>query len=67
MEITRKSIWSGIERTKTLDVTQEQLDRITSGEHIQNVLYHLSEDDREFILSGMTQDEWDECFKDDDE
>lgn len=62
MQITRTSFSSGITRTKDLDVTPEQLQRIQNGEHIQNVLRHLSDDDREFILTGMTSEEWDETF-----
>lgn len=66
MEITRKSAYSGIIRTKELDITSEQALRINDGEHIQNVLPHLSEDDREFILTGIVQSEWDEMFKEDE-
>lgn len=66
MEITRTSIASGITRTRELDVTPEQLLRIDYGERIQNVLHHLSDDDREFILTGMTQEEWDATFNEED-
>jgi hypothetical protein len=65
MKITMTSVASGITRTKDLDVTQEQINRINAGEHIQNVLPHLSSDDREFMLTGITADKWDELFNED--
>jgi hypothetical protein len=66
MQITRKSIISGIERTKDLDISEEQYNRWkTTGLLIQDAFPNLSEDDREFILTGITSDEWDKTFKDD--
>jgi len=67
MEITRKSIFSGKESTMDLDVTEEQLIRWTHGELIQNVMPHLSDDEREFMMTGSTPEEWEEMFGDDDE
>jgi hypothetical protein len=34
---------------------------------IQDLMPYLSDNDREFILSGITPDEWDEMFADTDE
>lgn len=63
MKITRKSRVSGIERTKEFpSVTEEQMERWDHGELIQNVFPELSDDDREFIMTGITPDEWDELF-----
>lgn len=60
MKITRTSIISGITRTREIDVTEEQLmEYINSGRPIQTVLPYLSADDREFIISGITPEEWD--------
>lgn len=64
MIITRKSIISGIERTKEINVTEEELSRITNGEHIQNVVPHLSPSDREFIMTGITDQEWEDNLPD---
>lgn len=66
MEITRKSLFSGVVRTRELDVTQEQIDEWENGALIQNVFPHLSEDDREFLMTGMTADEWDALTKEED-
>lgn len=60
MKIIRVSKWSGIERTREIDITQEQLDRWIGGEVIQKVVPHLSDSDREFIISGMTDEEWED-------
>lgn len=65
MKITRKSAYSGITRTKELDITSDQALRINEGELIQAVLPHLSSDDREFLLTGIIKSEWDELFKED--
>lgn len=62
MLITRKSQLSGIERTIDLPITQAELDRNTNGELAQRVWPHLSGGDREFIISGITNEEWDKAF-----
>ena len=59
MLITRVSQMSGIERTRDIDVTEEQLKQWQDGEMIQKVMPHLSLDDREFLITGITQEEWD--------
>lgn len=62
MIITRTSLISGIVRNRDLPVTEEQLRRWQAGEVAQRAFPHLSADDREFIISGCTQEEWDEAF-----
>ena len=63
MQITRTSILTGIEHTREIPVTQEQLSHWeTSGELIQNALPDLSADDRECLLTGITPEEWNEEF-----
>ena len=42
----------------SLDVTQEQFERYQAGELVQNAFPHLSFDEREFIISGITPEEW---------
>ena len=60
MIIERKSVISGIVRQRDLDVTLEQIDRWKGGELIQNVFPHLSPADREFIVTGTTDEEWEQ-------
>ena len=67
MIIVRKSPLTGIVSERDLPVTQEQLDRIDNGEYIQNVLPYLSSGDREFILTGYTEQDWEAMFPSDDE
>ncbi len=58
-------MFSGVKRTKELDITQEQMDAYNAGALIQNAMPQLSADDREFILTGATKEEWDEAFPED--
>ncbi len=66
MEITRTSISTGITRTRNLDVTPEQIDAyLIKGELLQNAFPHLSAGDREFIKTGIPDEEWAETFGED--
>lgn len=62
MKITKVSIFSGIERTLDLDITQEQYDRWRNGEMIQNAMPNLSSDEREFLLTGSWDGEFDKAM-----
>lgn len=68
MKITKVSMLSGVEHTMDLDVTQEQLDRWQSGhELIQNVMPHLTASEREFLMTGSMDNEWEDAFGEDEE
>jgi len=58
MLIKKKSVITGIERERDLDVTQEQFDAWENGVLIQEAFPNLSSDDREFIMTGIVQEEW---------
>jgi len=62
MNITRTSIFTNITRTLDLPVTQEQINNYANGTLLQNAFPNLSPDDREFIKSGVTGEEWNELF-----
>lgn len=62
MKITRESLYSGATSSKDIDITEEQLAAWQQGELIQNVAPHLSDHDREFIMTGITPEEWDAVF-----
>ena len=62
MMITKKSMFSGQAHTMDLPVTRAQLDRWQGGELIQDVFPFLSRAEREFIVTGVTPDEWDKEF-----
>ena len=68
MLITRTSMLSGITRTRELPVTQKQMDIYEhTDEKIQDVFPELSAGDREFIMTGITDEEWDAAFKEPEE
>lgn len=68
MQITKRSTCSGKEHTLEIPVTQDQLDGWKqSGKHIQDALPHLTPDEREFLISGCTAEEFDTMFADDEE
>jgi|TARA_R110002033_G_scaffold82002_2_gene132844 hypothetical protein len=58
MKITRRSLITHDEHTQEIDVTQQQLDRWTDGELIQNAAPRLTKEEREFLMTGITADEW---------
>lgn len=64
MKITRQSIISGIERTLEIPVDPEDFIIWQSGQcNIQEIMPYLSDDHREFILSGITPEEWNTAFE----
>jgi hypothetical protein len=67
MLITRTSQLSGKTTTLNLDVTQEQIERfdmrLITGEYVQTIFPELPKEEREFILTGITPQEWDSIFK----
>ena len=58
MQITRTSIMSGKTRTMELPVTRDMLIQWERGVLIQDAMPHLSPDEREFLMTGITPDEW---------
>ena len=62
MLITRTSIFSGKTRTKEINVNQSQIDKWVAGMLIQDAMPNVSVDEREFIMTGSTPEEWDSTF-----
>ena len=62
MLITKTSILSGKTRTKEINVNQSQIDKWVAGMLIQDVMPNVSVDEREFIMTGSTPEEWDLYF-----
>ena len=62
MKIKRTSPITGITRTRDIDVTKEQLVRWEAGALIQDAIGHLSVQDREYLITGITDDEWQREF-----
>jgi len=67
MKVFRTSPFSGKEHSLDLPITEAQLERWIGGELIQNVFPNLTADEREFLMTGITAAEWEECFGPGDE
>jgi hypothetical protein len=59
---TRISPVTGKTNTRVLEIAQSDLVRYAQGESIQNCFPYLSGVDREFIISGCTDEDWKELF-----
>lgn len=63
MLVTRKSILTGRVHTRDLPITQEQLWDIEAREKpIQLAAPYLTAEHREFLLTGITPDEWNQAM-----
>lgn len=62
MQITRTSPFTGKLHIREIDVTEAQLEAWQGGQLIQEAMPHLSVDDREFLMTGITPEEWSEAF-----
>ena len=66
MNITKISSLTGIEHTLNINITQDELLRIenrrNSTELIQNIVPNLSMEEREFLMTGITNEEWVRAF-----
>lgn len=59
MIIRRKSSWSGIVRTKDINCNPKDYEMWEKGYlNMQDALGYLQQEDRDFILSGITSEEW---------
>lgn len=59
MIIERTSELSGVTRTMEIDVCPQQIKEWEEGSLIQDVMPNLTPDEREFIMTGITSEEWD--------
>lgn len=66
-KVTRQSPLTNGPVTRTLPLTLDQYSRWERGELIQIALPHLTPDEREFLLTGMSEEEWKTNFSDDEE
>jgi len=58
MLITKTSVMTGEKNEMLLPVTNEQIERWEGGALIQDVFPHLTPSEREFLISGVTPEEW---------
>jgi hypothetical protein len=63
MKITRTSMLTGKMHTAEINVDPADLAAyMRGGDLIQNALPHLTAGEREFIMNGITQEEWNDVF-----
>lgn len=62
MLVERTSILSGKTTTREIPVKEEDYKKWQAGTLIQYAMPYLSADDREFIINGITPEEWKETF-----
>ena len=67
MLVVRKSILTGIVRKRDLDITEAQFEAWQNGALIQDAMPQLSVSDREFLINGVTDEEWRQAFGEEDE
>lgn len=71
MKITKTSTLTGVEHTLDIDITEDLLDLVENrrelGLKIQEIVPHLQPADREFLISGITDKEWNSHFRQFDE
>ena len=64
MKITRQSPLTGQTNTMDLDITQAQLDAWMRREgFIQDIMSNLTPGEREFLISGCTEEDWNKLFQ----
>lgn len=66
MKITRTSPHDGVTRTINLDITEGQYSAWQNGTLIQKAMPNLNADQREFVMTGLTGDNWDEIFEEEE-
>ena len=63
MYITKRSMLTGHEHTMDLNVTTQQIKDWKEGTLIQDAMPNLNSIEREFIISGVTETEWNKFMK----
>ena len=64
MLIEQESPFSGNKNVMDIDVTEEQIASWQGGQLIQEAMPNLSANEREFIKTGITPEEWENTFGD---
>jgi len=63
MLITRTNPYTGKPRSIDMNISQTQLNEYNNGKSAQHAFPNLSANEREFIISGITGEEFDALFK----
>ena len=60
--VTRTSQLSGLRHTRTLRLNYDDYIAWQDGALVQDALPYLTADEREFLMTGITAEEWDDAF-----
>ena len=67
MKVTRTSPFSGEKHTLEVDISPEVWGKDRPGKLVPlDALDHLSEGERRFLIDGITPEEWEEMFEEED-
>jgi len=64
MIIAKCSTITGLAHFAELAITKEQVTAFSNGTKVQHAFPNLSMEEREFLLSGIVPEEWNEAFGD---
>jgi len=67
MEVTRVSNLTGIKRTMELNITHQQLLDYEKGMKAQDAFRNLTPSEREFFMTGITDEEWNKYIENESE
>jgi hypothetical protein len=66
MLITKVSILTNVIHSIDIPMTEDQyeryVNRLSTGEKVQHIFPQLSNPEREFLINGITEAEWDDTF-----
>lgn len=66
MLVTKRSQLTGIEHTMDVPCTEEQVRKWLAGSYIQDAMPNVPAELREFLMTGITPEEWAGLFGDGD-
>ena len=67
MKVTKTSPFSGEKRTLEVNITEEVMDKFRKGKiNASQAFYQLPESERRFLVDGITPEEWEEMFEEED-
>ena len=67
MVVVAISAATGVKHAMPLEITEAQVYDWVNGASIQDAMPNLSPEGREFLMTGITQVEWDSMFSDSEE
>jgi len=60
-------MFSGVTRTLDIPITMSQIQSYNEGAYVQVAFPQLSPSEREFMMTGITDEEWNDAFEGEEE